>query len=168
MDNNSHLLSLQRSAIAHGGMAIFIGLLSGIALTYSALSEVSLWPLYTTSWTMPGDTALWRAAHTGSILNGLMCILVALSLNYLNLSQRSTRNIVISLIVMVWGNIAFYLARIWGNNRGLALKSEQFGDGNIFDVLSMIPAFVAMLFTFYAVALLVFSAYHSKVSMPRD
>ncbi|BFM16370.1 hypothetical protein R50073_25530 [Maricurvus nonylphenolicus] len=150
--------TLQLSSIFHGSAALLIGLLAGIGLTYSALGEISLWPIFSTPINMPGDIALWRAAHTGSITNGIACIAAGLSLNLLSLPLPTARRICFSLKIMVWGNIIFYIARLWGTNRGLALHSEQFGTGNMFDVASMLPAFAAIFFTFYAFVTLMLSS----------
>ncbi|MEC8427120.1 MAG: hypothetical protein VXZ35_01745 [Pseudomonadota bacterium] len=145
----------QLRAIIHGSLGIIVGLFSGVALTYSAVAEVSLWPLYTTDWQMPGDAALWRAAHSGSLMNGIMCIALTQALNLVNADGKSAAHICNALILMVWGNIIFYIARIWGTTRGLALKSEQYGEGNLFDAVALFPALVAMLTALYAVIKLI-------------
>lgn len=144
----------QLRAVVHGSIAILIGLFAGIALTYSALGEIPLWPLLSTKITMPGTVALWRGAHTGPIMNGVMCIALVSCFNLVRADLISARRITNCLVWMVWGNTIFYVARIWGTNQGLALHSEKFGQGNAFDGLAMVPAVLVMFVTIYAVAVL--------------
>ena len=141
----------QLKAIIHGSIVILIGMLAGIMLTFSVLGEISFWPVFSMTIDVPGSTSMWRGAHTGPIMNGLMCIVLAGALSFVNADIKSARNICNSLVLMVWGNTIFYIARMWGTNRGLALKSERFGDGNIFDLIAMLPAFLVVGIGIYAV-----------------
>ncbi|MBL4866946.1 MAG: hypothetical protein JKY67_11295 [Pseudomonadales bacterium] len=142
----------QLKAIAHGAMVVLVGMFAGVMLTFSVLGEISFWPLFSMTVDVPGDTSLWRGAHTGPIMNGLMCIILAGTLGLVNADPQSAKRVCISLILMVWGNTIFYIARMWGtDNRGLALHTEKYGDGNIFDLIALVPAFVVVGFGIYAV-----------------
>ncbi|CAM3646766.1 hypothetical protein [Parendozoicomonas haliclonae] len=151
MSGQEAIYKQQLRAVIHGSLGIFLGLLAGVALTYSALGEIAIWPWVSIPVDMPGDVSLWRAAHVGSITNGLLCIALPLAFGVVKADGVSARRVCNALIFTVWGNIIFYFARIWGTNRGLALESERFGEGNFFDGLAMWPAFAAMLVTAYAV-----------------
>ncbi|MGI9280338.1 MAG: hypothetical protein ACR2PX_12040 [Endozoicomonas sp.] len=140
----------QKKVIFHGLLAILIGLLAGFGLMYNILSEIPLGPFENLPLKIPGDPSLWRGAHTGPILNGLFAIALALSLSLLSPDPVTVRRISNALIITVWGNIIFYLARILGTNRGLAFHSEQFGQGNVFDMIAFLTAGIAIFTGIYA------------------
>ena len=146
---------LQLRGLQHCLIVIFLGLMAGIALTYSALSEVVIWPFFSMPYEMPGDVALWRSAHVGPLLNGALAIVLLLALSLVDADLMSARRITCSLIFMVWANTVFYLIRIWGTNRGLALDSVRYGEGNMFDGIAMLPALIAIFISSYAVLKLV-------------
>jgi hypothetical protein len=135
----------QKKAIKNGTLGILVGMLAGVGLMFSFLGELSFWPLFSIPIEMTSDTGMWRGAHVGPILNGLMCILLAMSLSFLDAQEKQAEKICNYLSYMVWGNVIFYIARLWGTeNRGLAFGTEQFGAGNIFDAIAMIPAAIAV------------------------
>ncbi|WP_153301741.1 hypothetical protein [Endozoicomonas arenosclerae] len=141
----------QRRAIYHGCIAILIGLLSGFGLMYNILSEIPLGPFANLPVDIPGEPSLWRGAHTGPILNGVFAIALALSLSLVSPDPKTARRISHALILTVWGNVIFYMARILGTNRGLAFHSEQFGQGNGFDILAFMSAGIAIFTGIYAI-----------------
>ena len=145
----------QNKAIQHGLYSVMLGLLGGVFLIYSALDEVVIWPLGRWSWNLPGELSLWRALHTGPLLNGVLAIALVYVSQSLNASPKQARRIAYALIAMVWGNGLFYLSRIWGDTRGLAMESQQFGSGNFADLLAMFSASLAMITTFYALIVLI-------------
>lgn len=150
---------IQHRAFIHALYSLLLGLLGGVLLIYSALDEIAIWPFGNWIWTLPGETSLWRALHVGPLLNGVMAIALVYLCSSFRLSAKACRHVSISTIVMVWGNGLFYLFRIWGNTRGLAIESQQFGIANWADVAAMIAASLAMITTFYAVFLLLIGAY---------
>lgn len=144
----------QYQAVVHGLYSVLLGLLGGILLIYSALDEVALWPLGSWAWALPGEVSLWRALHTGPLLNGVLAIVLVYVSASLGATAARARRIAYALIMMVWGNGLFYVFRIWGQTRGLAVESQQFGDGNLADFVAMVSASLAMLATFYALTVL--------------
>lgn len=161
-DQNASILGYQINAILHGSIVILIGMFAGFMLTFSVLGEISFWPIYSMTIEVPGTTSMWRGAHTGPIMNGLMCIVLAGILGFVNADIHSARKICNSLVLMVWGNTIFYIARMWGTNRGLALHTEKFGDGNIFDLIAMLPAFIVVGIGIYAVVSIIKLALKAK------
>ncbi|MBB6520555.1 hypothetical protein [Pseudoteredinibacter isoporae] len=145
----------QYRAIVHGLYSVVLGLLGGVFLIYSALDEVAIWPFGAWSWLLPGDVSLWRAMHTGPLLNGVLAIVLVYVSHSLGASFKQARHIAYAVILMVWGNALFYVFRIWGETRGLAVESQQFGYGNLADFIAMCSASIAMVTTFYAVILLI-------------
>ncbi|MFT5072142.1 MAG: hypothetical protein ACI8V8_002116, partial [Chitinophagales bacterium] len=114
------LKQYQYLGIFHGTLTIFLGLLGGIGLTFAAIGEVSVWPFFKTSFTIPGELSLWRGAHTGPLMNGILCIVFAISLQLFANKTKYARNIVYAMIFTCWGNNLFYFFRIFSVNRGLA------------------------------------------------
>jgi hypothetical protein len=150
----------QYLAIFHAAITIFLGLLAGIGLTFAAIGEVSVWPLFSTKLAISGEISLWRSAHIGPLMNGMLCIVLALSLTLFQNQVKSARNIVYAMIFTCWGNNCFYFFRIFGVNRGLALETEKYGSGGLMDMLAYIPAFLAIPVTMYAILLLAKMAYN--------
>ena len=162
---SQNIKKYQLKAIKHGSLGIFIGLLAGIALTISVLGEISGWPFFSVSASVPGSSSMWRGAHTGPILNGLMCIVLACSLSFLSPSEKQAQKICNYLSYMVWGNCIFYVARMWGTqNRGLALHTEQFGMGNFADAIALFPAAIAMYWGFYATIVIIMLAHKQQTA----
>lgn len=166
IENSSNTIkAYQIKAIKHGSIGILIGLLAGFALMISVLGEISGWPFFSFPASVPGTTSMWRGAHTGPILNGLMCILLAMSLSFLNPSEQQAKKICNYLSYMVWGNTIFYIARMWGTNRGLALNTEQFGQGNWSDAIAMFPAAFAVYWGLHATLSIILLAHkQSKIN----
>ena len=110
--------------------------------------------------------SLWRAAHTGPIMNGELCIIFSLVIALFAKQVKQGRNIVYAMIFTCWGNNLFYFFRIWSVNRGLSMETEQFGRGGIMDLISYIPPLLAIPVTIYASLLLASMAYKAYKSEP--
>jgi len=159
MTNTINIQKYQIKAIKHGSIGILIGLLAGIALMVSVLGEISGWSFFSISASVPGTPSMWRGTHIGPILNGLMCIGLAASLSFLNPIESQAKKICNYLSYMVWGNCIFYIVRMWGTNRGLALHTEKFGMGNFADAIAMFPAAIAVYWGLYATVLIILLAH---------
>lgn len=151
MTDNNYIRSQQLRAIQHCCIALFLGLMAGIGLTFAALGAITIWPFPAIDYQIPGDLSIWRGAHSGILMNGIMCIVLTACLGVVEADERSARRITSGLLFMVWANTIFYVARIWGTNRGLALSSEKFGEGNFFDGIAMFPALIGVGISSYAV-----------------
>ena len=129
--------------IGHGAIVLFFGLLAGFSFAFALIDEVTLWPFPGTwSFSLPGDTDRWRAAHTGNILNGLMIIAAALCLPHLRLSERAAKFVAWGLILTVWGNLGFYfLAAFGASGRGLSMGPNRFGGGDLLSQLNFLIAY---------------------------
>lgn len=149
--NKQEFTPAQLHGLYHGSLSILLGLISGIILIFSVLHEVAIWPGVSFPFTLPGDVSTWRGAHAGALLNGVMCLLMVFLVGKLTNDEKAIGRISYALVLMVWGNGIFYIARAWGATRGLAVVSEKYGSGNIFDMISILAASTAMLTTFYAV-----------------
>ena len=151
----------QYLGIVNGAVTIFLGLLGGIGLTFAVIGEVSIWPVLKTQLTIPGEISLWRAAHTGPIMNGVLCIVFALCISLFADKIKYARNIVYAMIFTCWGNNLFYFFRIFSVNRGLSMETEKYGSGGFMDLISYIPPLLAIPVTIYASLLLAWMAYRA-------
>ena len=149
----------QYLGILHGAITIFLGLLGGIGLTFAAIGEVSVWPFFSTELRIPGEISLWRAAHTGPILNGVLCMVFSLCLSFIASKVQNVRNVVYAMIFTCWCNSIFYFFRIFSVNRGLSMETELFGRGGFMDFISYIPALLAIPVTIYATLFLAWMTY---------
>jgi styrene-oxide isomerase len=152
--------SYQFLGIFHGVITIFFGLIAGMGLTFAVIGEVSVWPFFASKLTIPGEVSLWRAAHTGPIMNGVLCIAFSLSLSLFSNQTKYSRMIVYAMIFTCWGNSSFYFFRIFGVNRGLSMVTEKYGQGGFIDFISYIPALLAIPITIFASLLLAKMAYN--------
>lgn len=149
----------QYLGILHGSLTVFIGLIAGMGLTFAVIGEVSVWPILNTSGTVPGEVSLWRAAHIGPIMNGMLCIVFPLCMTMFSDRVKQARMIIFAMILTCWGNNLFYVFRIFSVNRGLSMETEKFGSGGFMDLISYVPALLAIPVTISATLLLARMAY---------
>lgn len=129
--------------IKNGIAAMILALLGGFMLTFSMLGGISLSPLpLFFGVELPGTMEGWRAVHLGMLLNGMMAILLGLTLRWLVVGDRGAAWVTWGTIVAVWGNFCFYLFSMFGHNHGLTLGSNRLGEGNWAGALAFVPAIV--------------------------
>lgn len=134
--------------VGNGSLGILFGLLAGYGLIFSVLGAIEIWPFISIDAKLPGSSGAWRAAHTGPMMNGLLCIAGAFSLSLVTLTEKQEKLVTYGLIFTVWANICFYVFSIFGNAHGLTGgTSERFGASNIFDLLAFLPALVGAVIT---------------------
>jgi len=149
--------------LGHGSVGIFIGLLMGYGLLFSALGRFEIWPLVSMDAQIPGTMGAWRAAHTGPIMNGLLCIAGAVAISSVPLSQGQQKFITWGLIFTVWANFLFYLGGIFGNARSLTGgTTDKFGETNVFDLIGFFPALLAAVITPVCMFMLARAAFRAK------
>ncbi len=149
--------------LGHGSIGIFLGLLMGYGLLFSALGRFEIWPLLSVDGQIPGSMSAWRAAHTGPIMNGLLCIAGAVAISFVPLSQGQQKFLTWGLIFTVWANFVFYLGGIFGNARSLTGgTTEKFGETNLFDLIGFLPALVAAVITPICMFMVARAAFRSK------
>jgi hypothetical protein len=161
--NASQSSQLFYRVIGHGMIVLGIGLVAGIALIFSLLDAVTIWPLPVWEVLIPGSTRGWQAAHVGGILNGVMIIAIALAMHKLNLEGNRCFWVGWAMIITGWGNTIFYWAGNFSSNRGLSVSATPYGEGEIFGALAFLGGGAAMVFTFVAVFILASTAFkHAK------
>ncbi|MFT7141273.1 MAG: hypothetical protein ACJAYE_003702 [Candidatus Azotimanducaceae bacterium] len=155
---------LSYKVMGHGMLVLLIGLLSGIALIFSLLDAVTLWPLPAWDISIPGSTRGWQAAHVGGILNGVMIAGVALLMTKLSLTGKRALWVGWGMIITGWANTVFYWAGNFSANRGLSMTDTPYGAGDIWGALAFLGGGAGMVFTITAVIMLGLSAFEKAKS----
>ena len=156
--------------IGNGALVLFVGLMAGFGLTFHLLGELSLWPIPgAMPIELPGDTRAWRAAHTGNIMNALMVIGVALTLPYLALSRRAEGFVAWGLILVVWGNLGFYvLSALGASGRGLSFGPNRFGGGDVLSAVTFLVAYPGAFIAPVIAVLIARAAFRAAGAAPTD
>lgn len=145
----------QRRIIQNGLAVILFGLVGGFFLGWNVIGKVSFPPLpIEIDYQIPGTTAAWRAVHTGSIMNGIMALVLAALFAFCDLNKKLASRISWTIIIVIWGNAIFYLAAVFAPNHGLSWGSNAAGKGNIAGIIAYIPAIIAAYALIYVIAVM--------------
>ena len=144
---------MQGLMIAHGGLVLLVGLLSGLPFAFYLLGSVELWPIPFKLDVpgFPGSERAWRAAHIGNILNAAMLLAIAGVVPSLRLSASTIKALGWCLIVTVWGNAIFYIGACFTDGRGLTMGANKFGGGDWANSIAFLAALVAVYAVLYAI-----------------
>lgn len=142
MDRN--LFASTYELMRHSLMVLLLGLLAGLGLAFSINGVVGIPPIpITWEYTMAAEPRAWRSAHVGSITNGLMGLLLAILIPFMGLTAKAIQRISLGTIIVIWGNLVFYIAALWAPNRGLSYTDTDAGPGNLAGIIAYIPAITA-------------------------
>lgn len=148
----------QRRIIQHGLGVILFGLIGGFFLGWSVIGYISFPPLpIEIDYSVPGTTAAWRAVHTGSIMNGIMALVLAALFSWCDLSKTLALRISWTIIIVIWGNAIFYLAAVFAPNHGLSWGANAAGAGNLAGIIAYIPAIIAAYALIIVIGILMFN-----------
>ena len=118
----SPLTRVHQSRLALHGLLIFgVGLLAGVFYTFSLLGFIEIWPvLPRIEATVPGDDRAWMRAHSGTLMNAIALLALAGIGSLIHLGDKGQRWLVLSALVMGWGNtLGYHTAALFGH-RGLS------------------------------------------------
>jgi len=136
-----------RSLIRHAVVALSMGLIGGAGLVVTLLGHLELAPIIgKIEMTLPGDTQLWRNAHTGPIMNALFVMLIAALGPFFQLTAKRQLVLHNAALLMLWGNSLGYNLAPFASNRGLAWSADL--TSNITYVLFFVAALSAMVVLF--------------------
>lgn len=128
----------------HSLVVLLAGLLCGLGLGFAINGEVGLSPIpLTWEYTMAAEPRAWRSAHVGAITNGLMGLILAIILPFMGQSAKAISRLCLYTILVMYGNLVFYVAALWAPNRGLSFTGTEAGPGNLAGVIAYIPAILA-------------------------
>ena len=149
----------QALLLAHGGLVLVIGLLSGFGLLFRLLEQVAIWPIpWRIDTIIVGSVRGWQAAHVGGILNGLMVMAMAPCLPLVSLRERTKGWVVFALIFTGWANTFFYQFGNLAANRGLSGGDTIHGQSDLAGLIAYVPAAIATVITTVAVLAIAITA----------
>ncbi|MGQ0622888.1 MAG: styrene-oxide isomerase StyC [Panacagrimonas sp.] len=151
----------QKRMIGHGALILLIGMLAGIGLLVSLLGGIEVIPGTIIQVDIPGTSAGWVRAHIGSMLNGMLIILVALVIHAIGLAEETARNLRWMLIGTGYANTLFYAAALFAPNRALSFASNRLGTANLASIIGLAPALIFAVISLIAVFILMKSAFAS-------
>ncbi len=137
------LTKKQRATMSfHAFVVILIGSTAGFAWLISLAGYLHIWPLPPMEISVPDQKELWRNAHLGPIVHGMLVVLVAAVSPLLKLTKNEAGILVIAGLVEVWGNALGFSAAPFTSNRGLTPDGSFI---NQFAYFTFLPAVLAAL-----------------------
>ncbi len=125
--------------IAHGFLVMFVGLLAGFMLIFNLVGGFEIWPGNIMEFSVYGTTDGWVRAHSGGLTNGMMVVIVALSLPKLELSQRLNAFFAWGLIYVAWSFTIFYWVGNAAGNRSLTFGDSPLGQADWLSLIGFLP-----------------------------
>ena len=138
-----------------GLLAMLIGLFGGFLLAFSMLGSIGVSPIpFQLEVDFPGSTRGWRILHVGTLMNGMMGVLLALAMRAFYLSDGQSRGIFLGISIAIWGNFCFYLFGMFAPNHGLSVGANRLGEASLAGALAYLPAMVAAITSIMAIIVL--------------
>ena len=141
--------------IFHAAVVIFIGSFAGFAWLIALAGYLELWPLPPIELSVPDQKELWRNAHVGPIVHGMLVVLAAAIGSLLTLTKKESKILVIAGLVEVWGNAIGFSVAPYTTNRGLS------PDGIFLNKLSYFTFYPAVVGALIVVALIIVGSYRT-------
>jgi hypothetical protein len=129
----------QKIMIGHGFLVSLVGLLAGFMLIFSLLGGLEVWPGNILEFSVYGTTDGWVRAHSGGLANGMLTVLVALTLPKLDISEKMMGFFTWGLIYCSWTFTAFYWIGNASANRALSVGDNVFGEATWYSVIGFLP-----------------------------
>jgi hypothetical protein len=141
--------------IKNGILAMLFSLVAGFMLIFSMLGAISLSPLPVfIDASIPGTPQGWRVVHLGMMMNGLMAVLLGLSLRWVSVTTREAAIVSWGTIIAIWGNFTFYFFGMFAPNHGVTFQSNRLGEANLAGAIAFFPAFLGAVTLFIALIVL--------------
>lgn len=144
--------------IFHSSIVILIGSFAGFAWLISLGGYLELWPLPPMEISVPDQKELWRNAHLGPIVHGMLVVLAAALGSLLKLTKKEAKILVIAGLVEVWGNAVGFSAAPYTTNRGLT------PDGPFINLLAYFTFYPAVVGALIVVLLMIVGSYRTMRS----
>ncbi len=141
--------------IKNGLVALMVALIAGFFLIFSMIGGLSLSPVpVLIEFDLPGSTKGWRIVHVGTLLNGLMAILLGLTMRAYALTDGQCFRVLWGTALAVWGNFCFYIFGMFAPNHGVTLEANRLGEASFAGALAFFPALLGAITLIYAVYVL--------------
>lgn len=158
------LTHLQKKMIGQGSLVLLIGMLAGVGLLISLLGGMELIPGQIVEFSIPGNTGAWVRTHLGGMLNGILIIVAALTLQGLGFSEAAAGRMYWMLVGTGWANTLFYWAALFAPNRALSFGDNVHGASNLASIIGLAPALLFAVVSIIAVFTLMRQAFASAKS----
>ncbi len=146
----------QKAVISiNGFLVIVIGSVAGFAWLVSLAGYLELFPLPPIDLAIPETKELWRNAHLGPIMHGMLIILIAAVAPLLKLTKKESMIMVYACITEVWGNVMGFQSAPFTANRGLTPT------GSFIDVFSYGTFYIAVVASFTILYLSIIGCYRT-------
>jgi len=144
--------------IFHSSIVILIGSFAGFAWLIAIGGYLELWPLPPMEIPVPDQKELWRNAHLGPIVHGMLVVLAASFGSLLTLTTKEAKWLVIAGLVEVWGNAVGFSVAPYTTNRGLT------SDGFFLNKLAYFTFYPAVAAALIVVILMIIGSYRTMRS----
>lgn len=151
--------TLQKKMIGQGAAVLLVGMLAGVGLLISLLGGIELIPGRIIEFGIPGDTGAWVRTHIGGMMNGMLIILVALTLQGLGFAEGAASRMFWMLVGTGWANTLFYWAALFAPNRAISFADNRYGESNLASIIGLAPALLFAVVSIVAVGTLVRQAF---------
>ena len=129
----------QRLMIIHGLLVIAVAMLAGFMLIFNLIGGFELWPGKIIKFDVYGTEAGWVRAHSGGIMNGILVIVIALTLPKLKLGAQSFAWLAWGFIYIAWSFTLFYWIGNASNNRSLTVGGNRLGEADWLSIIGILP-----------------------------
>ena len=146
--------------ILNGALVALIGLIAGVGLLFEVLDAVAIWPFFVELPSgFPGTQTGWQLAHVAGLMNGMLMIVCALAIGFLEIEGLRRRLIVWCMVYTGWGNTLFFHFANFSANRALALEPSKLGTVDTAGAIGYFFGATTIPCTLLAVLILAFAAY---------
>lgn len=137
--------------LKQGALLMLVGLAAGFMLIFSMLGGISLNPVPGfIALDFPGTPQGWRITHVGSLMNGMMAILLACAMRQVYLPDDSARRVFLGTSIAIWGNFLFYIFGMFAPGHGVTLEDNRLGEASIAGAVAFFSGLVAAITLAYA------------------
>ncbi|MEM6605279.1 MAG: styrene-oxide isomerase StyC [Pseudomonadota bacterium] len=150
--------SRMRAMVGHGAILLAIGLLAGFGLAFTLIGGMEVFPGTIVPFEVPGDAQAWARTHTGGILNGIMVLVLALTMHTLIVPEKTEAKVYWMAVGAGYANTLFYWAGMFAGSRALTIGDNPLGATNFFASLGGASALV---FAFLTIVALIYLATHA-------
>jgi hypothetical protein len=131
--------NLQRIMLLNGLLVILIASISGFMLLFQLVGGFEVWPGHIIEVPVYGSSDGWVRAHTGGLLNGVLVMLVGLSLPHLKLTDVKNKIMAYGFCYCAWSFTAFYWIGNAVSNRALTFGDNPLGESSLLSVIGFLP-----------------------------
>ena len=141
--------------LLNGLLVILVASLSGFMLLFQLVGGFEVWPGHIIEIPVYGTSEGWIRAHTGGLLNGVLVMLVGLSLPHLRLTEAKNKIMVYGFCYCAWSFTVFYWIGNAVGNRALTFGDNPLGENSLLSIVGFLPGAPSV---FIVVILLVIAA----------